>query len=113
MPDTRGAHSSSVADGIIYVFGGTRTGSNLGITEVEAYDPVKDSWVEKANMPTGRHTLSSCALDGKIYAIGGVTRKGGILRAFSTVEEYTPEGWKSSSVSPQGKLPTKWGEVKQ
>jgi RNA polymerase sigma factor (sigma-70 family) len=113
MPDTRGAHSSSVVNGIIYVFGGTRTGSNLGITEVEAYDPVKDSWVEKANMPTGRHTLSSCALDGKIYAIGGVTRKGGINWASSTVEEYTPEGWKSSSVSPQGKLPATWGEVKQ
>ena len=112
MPDTRGAHSSSVADGIIYVVGGTTSGSNMGITKVEAYDPVADSWMGKADMPTGRHTLSSCVLDGKIYAIGGVTRIGGINRAFSTVEEYTPEGWESSPVSPQGKLPTKWGEVK-
>jgi RNA polymerase sigma factor (sigma-70 family) len=30
-----------------------------------------------------------------------------------TVEEYTPEGWPfQQSVTPQGKLPTKWGQVK-
>ena len=29
------------------------------------------------------------------------------------VEEYTPEGWSfGASVSPQGKLVTKWSEMK-
>jgi hypothetical protein len=28
------------------------------------------------------------------------------------MEEYDPEDWQPETVSPQGKLPTKWGEVK-
>jgi len=33
----------------------------------------------------------------------------------AAVEEYTPEGWPfvEKWISPQGKLPTKWGQMKQ
>jgi hypothetical protein len=58
-------------------------------------------------MPTARYMLSTSAVNGKIYAFGGWAEGNIVL---STAEEYTPEG--RQSISPQGKLPTKWGEVK-
>jgi N-acetylneuraminic acid mutarotase len=110
IPVAKGSHCASAVDGIIYVSGGGTGIPNVATDEVWAYDPVADVWEEKANMPTARHTLASCALDGKIYAIGGVTAQGGGSRAFSTMEQYTPEGWPFSPVSPRRKLPTTWGE---
>ena len=73
------------------------------------YDVEKNKW-QRLNdeMPTGRGTLASSVVDGKIYAIGG--HHNGPRRE---VEVYTPDGWpfpKAFSVSPQGKLATKWGE---
>jgi N-acetylneuraminic acid mutarotase len=113
MPVAREGNSTSVVDGIIYVVGGTTGVPNVGTTRVDAYDPVTDTWTQKADMPTGRHTLASSALDGKVYVIGGATAQGAGSRAFSTVEEYTPEKRDISSVSPQGKLPTTWGAEKR
>ncbi len=69
------------------------------------------------NLPS---RVSTSVVDGKIYAIGGTLAMGGGSR-LSTVEEYIPEELQPeeqpeeqpvSSVSPQGKLPTKWGWVK-
>jgi len=44
-----------------------------------------DTWTKKADMPTGRLGLSTSAVSGKIYAIGG-SPPGGL--GFSTVEAY-------------------------
>ena len=75
------------------------------------YDVEKNKW-QRLNdeMPTGRGTLATAVVDGKIYAIGG--HHNGPRRE---VEVYTPDGWpfpKAFSVSPQGKLATKWGKIK-
>jgi hypothetical protein len=43
-------------------------------------------WMKKANMPTARNNLSTSAVDGIIYAIGGWG-----AGAISTVESYDPE----------------------
>ncbi len=43
------------------------------------------TWTEKAEMPAARVELSACAVNGKIYTIGGWAGK-----ALSTVEEYDP-----------------------
>ena len=50
----------------------------------------------------------SAVVDGRIYAIGGAIENWDIISP--AVEEYTPEGWRA--ISSQGKLPTKWGEMK-
>jgi N-acetylneuraminic acid mutarotase len=39
-------------------------------------------------MPTARTFLSTCVVDDKIYAVGGIPTK--TWPAFSTVEEYDP-----------------------
>ena len=62
-------------------------------------------------MPTGRGTLATSVVDGKIYAIGG--HRNGPRRE---VAVYTPDGWPFPdvfAVSPQDKLATKWGAIKQ
>jgi hypothetical protein len=75
---------------------------------VEIYDTRNDKWIKSEDMPTSRSTiLNYPVMDGKIYIIGGVGA-GGFL---SDVWEYTPEGLQSV-VSSQGKLPTKWGNIK-
>jgi N-acetylneuraminic acid mutarotase len=45
-----------------------------------------DEWVKKADMPTARVGLSVCEVNGKIYAIGGLTPNGDS----SAIEEYDP-----------------------
>jgi RNA polymerase sigma factor (sigma-70 family) len=45
------------------------------------------TWTKKADMPAPRSHLSVCGVNGKIYAIGGLTQLG---IALPTVEEYDP-----------------------
>lgn len=40
------------------------------------YDPISDSWRELIPMPTARGALGAAAIDGKLYAVGGVTTRG-------------------------------------
>jgi N-acetylneuraminic acid mutarotase len=44
-------------------------------------------WTQKADKPTARYLLASCAVDGKIYAIGGAPAP---LRGSRNVEAYDP-----------------------
>jgi hypothetical protein len=83
MPTPRMGLSTCGVDGIIYAIGG-RIIVNSGLSTVEAYDPVTNTWMTKTDMPTARSYLSSSTVDGKIYAIGG--RHGSVTVA--TVEEY-------------------------
>ena len=80
MPTARSGVSVSVVDGKIYAIGGETikkiayhkswTNETKELPTVEMYDPVTDTWTQKADMPTPRKTRT-CVVDGKIYAIGG------------------------------------------
>ncbi len=84
MPTARSHVSTSVVDGKIYAIGGAEVAKiqqGPGIANevkqlptVEMYDPVTDTWTQKADMPTARST-STCVVDGKIYAVGGATNR--------------------------------------
>ena len=56
-------------------------------------------WTRRADMPTGRWELSTCVVDGKIYAIGGA---GPVYQALRTVEVYDPatDTWTTESEVP-------------
>ena len=113
---------SFVNSGKAYAIGGrTFKGNERDGTNVQGwilhwtvfeYDLEKNRWSRlKDQMPTGRGTLATAVVNGKIYAIGG--HHNGPRRE---TEAYTPDGWpfpKTFSVSPQGKLATVWAEIKQ
>ncbi len=67
----------------IYALGGWNNINN-GLTTVEAYDPVNNTWSSKASMQTGRNGLGAEVVNGKVYAIGG------FLSETDVVEEYDP-----------------------
>ena len=56
-------------------------------------------WTTRADMPTGRWELSTCVVDGKIFAIGGA---GPVHEALGTVEVYDPatDTWTDKSEMP-------------
>ena len=105
MPTGRFAHSATVFDGKIYVFGGLENGYGPFSNSVEVYDPASDTWTKLANMPTPRCHLSTSLLDGKIYAIGGwsnPTDRDGL----KTVEVYDPisDSWVKGTDMPLPRL---------
>ena len=91
--------ASFVNSGKAYIIGGkTFDGKEKDGTKFQGwvlhwtvfeYDVEKNKW-QRLNdeMPTGRGTLATAAVDGKIYAIGG--HHNGPRRE---VEVYTPDGW--------------------
>ncbi|MFC2086339.1 Kelch repeat-containing protein [Bacteroidota bacterium] len=90
IPTPRCFLSGCTLDGKIYVIGGTESISSTGpsVGTMEVYNPTSDSWDTKAEMPTSRVEFAACAVNGKIYAIGGVTNHG--ASPIGTVEEYDP-----------------------
>lgn len=70
-------------DGKIYAIGGWN--GSTPVATVEAYDPVTDIWQARAILSVARGDLSATALDGRIYAIGGMGSN-----VTGTVEEYDP-----------------------
>ena len=74
------------------------TGSFLAT--VEEYDPVKDTWTKKADMPTPRAGIGIGVVGGLIYVLGG-TSDG--RTACPAVEVYDPatDTWTSKGTMPE------------
>jgi N-acetylneuraminic acid mutarotase len=89
-------------------FGGYTFYAEFGT--VEEYDPVTDTWIRRADMPTARAGLGVAqASNGRIYAIGGSDIGFSSTMYYDTVQEYTLptyEGGASISkmVTPQGQV---------
>ncbi len=78
-----------VVGGRLYVIGGySQSAFSVWnpVATVYVYDPAKDSWTERAPMPTARGALSVTEHEGRLYAIGGYDRKGNNAQ----VEVYDP-----------------------
>ena len=90
MPTARFGMETLVVDGKIYAMGGAKKEGNRFkfLSVVEMYDPVTDTWVQKADMPVWRDG-GTCVVDGKIYIIGGgaANRK---ERRLDIVDVYDP-----------------------
>ncbi len=96
--------------GKLYVFGGLAPGwKPKGL--VYEYDPGRDRWTKKRNMPLLSHHVALAEIQGKIYVIGGFTLPGSGPAAWQPIDnvwEYDPaiDSWKA--LAP---LPTKRGSA--
>jgi N-acetylneuraminic acid mutarotase len=110
IPTPRRNVSASVVDEKIYVIGGWAFEEihyvhggfrNIGnvVPTVEEYDPATNTWTKKSDMPTARGGLTTCVVNGRIYAIGGVTDR---MELVAAVEEYNPatDTWTKRSDIP-------------
>ena len=89
MPTLRGwaATNAPAVNGKIYVIGGWKTFIGAGLSTVEEYDPMTDTWTQKADMPTPRGgALAISEVGGKIYVMGGSS----LTQVYDTVEVYDP-----------------------
>ena len=132
MPTARSGFSTSTVGGKIYAVGGLAMigkpdedgrGANTAYPlAVEEYDPIANTWTKRADMPTARGGLSTSAINGRLYAMGGSRMPGakiimgGKAKAierperrkmlvFSSIEEYDPaaDKWTKKGDMPVAK----------
>ena len=91
MAAARSAIGAVALGGRIYVIGGEGWVDEAGrvFHANEVYDPKSNSWAEGARMPTPRHGFAKGVIDGKLYAVSGVTRDG-MFSIVAVNEVYSP-----------------------
>lgn len=108
MPTARSGVSVLVVDGKIYAIGGAevkkfQVGPGWGysikrLPAVEVYDPITDTWIQKADMPVAR-SGSTCVVDEKIYLIGGANEKQWRLEIVDVYDPATDTWAKAKSMN--------------
>ena len=117
---SRTGAGAATVNGIVYVIGGSQryntseTGfSYRSINSTEAYDPVTDTWVDKAPMPTSRDSIGAAAFQGKIYCFGGrkVSRDYSISININEVYNTETDSWETKSSMPTARSGLQANEV--
>jgi N-acetylneuraminic acid mutarotase len=103
MPTVRGHLAISIVNGTLYAIGGLvhgPGGCGNAIPTVETYDPFSNTWTTQMPMPTARWGVAIESVNGKIYAIGGMTTD--CAEILNTVEVYDPatNTWASKTPMP-------------
>jgi N-acetylneuraminic acid mutarotase len=103
-------HAAATAlNGKIYVVGAfTASGHGNAVNWVYEYDPVTDSWRERAPLKSPRGSLGITVLNGKIHAIGG---RGVDKITVTTHEVYDPASDRWSELAPLPKARDHLGVV--
>lgn len=87
MPLPRGGTGRAVyVNGEFYVMGGED--STIAYGEVQAYDPVTDTWREDRAMPTPRHGIYPALHEGRVFVLGGGLVAG--FGASNVAEVFSP-----------------------
>ncbi|XP_024389255.1 F-box/kelch-repeat protein SKIP4 [Physcomitrium patens] len=82
----------SVVQRELYVMGGGGGGNfHVPTPEVYKFDPVKNEWTEAAAMETARCYIVSGALNGRLYAVGGMGVTSSALRSWEVFNPQTNE----------------------
>src|SRR5437667_290330 len=72
--------AGAVIDGKFYVAGGADA-SNILTHQLDCYDPVSNTWTQRADLPTARWHCAGAVANGKFYVIGGDDAAGSALNA--------------------------------
>jgi N-acetylneuraminic acid mutarotase len=78
IPTPRGGAAGAVLGGRIFVFGGEGNADDPDgvFHEVEAYDPVSNTWESLPDMLIARHGYAAATVGDRIYLPGGATNQG-------------------------------------
>ncbi len=90
MSIERGSLSTAVLNGKFYALGGLVNGHTppIATNSVEVYNSATNTWSSNlATMLNSRHSFGAVGVNGKIYAVGGITASG--IRT-SRLEVYDP-----------------------
>jgi len=97
--------ASATVNGKIYAIGGYNLaypGNSApgALSQMEEYDPLTDTWVAKAPMPTSRSDMSAVGYNGLIYVVGDWPNGNGLL------EIYDPQTdtWSTGPSSITGRM---------
>lgn len=74
MPTARWGVGAASLGGLIYVVGGRPLVDDTvdaGLTTLEVYDPLTNSWSPGADLPEGLNEPAVAVLDGRLFVIGG------------------------------------------
>lgn len=96
-------HMAVALDGRVHVFGG---GTAAGPTDLHfVYDPLADTWSQRASMGRPRQYLTGVELDGFIYAMGGTVGETTVT-ATRALERYDPatNEWTDLAQAPDAAL---------
>ncbi len=100
VPIAKKVPSGTELDGEIYIIGGGPC-SQQGTRKNYKYNPNSDSWVLKANMPTGRGMGPvAAAVNGKIYVIGGAQSHATIVLRDNEAYNPVDNSWVSKKPMP-------------
>jgi N-acetylneuraminic acid mutarotase len=101
MNDPRFFHVACAVNGKVYVMGGanSRSGNWQAIPSVEEYDPTKDKWIKKSDMPTPRAYLSACVINNKIYTLCGM-KDGFSDQPYVEIYDPAKDTWTRGQDSP-------------
>jgi hypothetical protein len=74
--------------------------TNVTLTMPSENKSILKSWLQRANMPTARRVLTSSAVNGIIYVIGGIS-----TNTLATVEAYDPvtNTWSTKANMPNAR----------
>lgn len=99
MSEARGRVQIATLDGIIYAVGGCNGTTELDTVECLDLSNNKQSpkkWKKCSRLPFSRSNAGVCALNGKIYCVGGWNGQAGIKQC----DVYCPESNEWTSVAP-------------
>jgi len=88
---TRDHIGIAAVNGYLYLLGGLTAWPAPSVSTLQRYDPSSNTWIDRAPLPLARGAMGVAALDGKIYAAGGL-RDGVAVNDFAV---YDPriDGW--------------------
>src|SRR5262245_11037283 len=91
-------HAAEVVGGKLYLVGGLAGGSE---GQLQIYDPATNTWSLGAPMPWSAGSLCTAAIDGKIYAAGGIAT-GGFTVGNCAVYDPLANAWTPLAPMPDG-----------
>ena len=72
MLHKRSHFGAAAVNGKVYVAGGfTSMEKKEFINNVEAFDPLSNTWIARKSLPKPRHTFVVCVYNNAMYVIGG------------------------------------------